>query len=93
MEKDNPVAPQPYVGPRRRRALARAAGQSDIPAGMEEILRTLTEAAERFVTCMPHGKKTDRERSALWKAITQAQLLLSVEHRPLKRPARAAKRR
>jgi hypothetical protein len=28
LEKDNPIAPQMYVGPRRRRVLARAAASS-----------------------------------------------------------------
>jgi hypothetical protein len=60
---------------------------------MSAALQTLTEAAERFMNCVPRGKKAARERSALLEAITQAHLLLSVEQRPVTRPKRAAKRR
>lgn len=95
LEKDNPVAPQPYVGPRRRQARAhksgstRAAAQSE----MSKTLQTLMEAAERFVNGAPKSKKLEAERNALLDAITQAQWLLSVDPLPAKRPARAAKKR
>ena len=90
LEKDNPVAPQPYVGPRRRRALSRTASSSSAAArsGMAETLQTLTEAAERFVNRLPRSKKLEEERTALLDAITQAQWLLSVEHIPAKRSTR-----
>lgn len=81
LEKDNPIAPQMYVGPRRRLALARAASKSHVsaPGGMAETLQTLTEAAEQFVTIVPPSKKVNRERSVLLEAITLAQQLLSGE--------------
>lgn len=89
LEKDNPVAPQPYIGPRRRRALSRAASSpAAARSGMAETLQTLTEAAERFVNCLPRSKKLEAERTALLDAITQARWLLSVEHIPAKRSTR-----
>jgi hypothetical protein len=84
LEKDNPVAPQMYVGPRRRRALLREASLS--PASqqgdMAETLQALTAAAERFVESAPRSKKLLKERSALLKAIIQAQRLLSGKSLP-----------
>jgi hypothetical protein len=84
LEKDNPIAPQMYVGPRRRRALLREASLS--PASrrwnMAETLRSLTAAAERFVARVPPSKKLQEERSALLEAIIQAQRLLSGEPLP-----------
>ena len=79
--KDNPVAPQMYVGPRRRLALARAAAKLPVPTqgDMREILRTLTVAAKEFVATVPASKKRQEERDALLEAITQAQRLLSGE--------------
>lgn len=77
LEKDNPVAPQMYVGPRRRLALARAASKSQVPApgGMAETLQTLTEAAEQFVAIVPPSKKRQAERDELLAAIAQARQL------------------
>ena len=77
--KDNPVAPQMYVGPRRR--LARAASTSHIPTqgDMAETLQTLTAAAKGFVATVSVSKKRQEERDALLDAITQAQRLLSGE--------------
>lgn len=79
--KDNPVAPQMYVGPRRRLALARAAAKSPVPTqgNMAETLQTLTAAAKEFVATVPASKKRQEERDALLEAITQAQRLLSGE--------------
>lgn len=81
LEKDNPVAPQRYVGPRRRLAQARKASRSGVPAQdrMQKALQTLTETATHFVSTMPPSKKTDKHLTALRKAITQAQRLLSSE--------------
>lgn len=77
LEKDNPTAPQMYVGPRRRRALLREASLS--PASrhgdMAETLQALTVAAERFVAKVPPSKKLQEERAALLEAIIQAQQL------------------
>lgn len=80
--KDNPVAPQMYVGPRRR--LARAASTSQVPTqgDMAETLQTLTAAAKGFVATVPASKKRQAERDALLDAITQAQRLLSGEDLP-----------
>ena len=82
LEKDNPVAPQMYVGPRRRLALARAASKSQVPPVSEdltEMLQSLTAAAERFVAGVPASKQRHKDRTALLKAIAQAQRLLSDE--------------
>ncbi|MDP3090926.1 MAG: hypothetical protein Q8N04_09625 [Nitrospira sp.] len=83
LEKDNPVAPQMYVGPRRRLALARAASKAQVSAqgDMVETLQTLTAAAEGFVATVPASKARHKERAALLKAITQAQRRLSGEPR------------
>ena len=84
LEKDNPIAPQMYVGPRRRRArlgeasLSPASRQRD----MAERLQALTAAAERFVASVPPSKKLQEERDALLEAIIQAQQLLSREPLP-----------
>ncbi len=82
--KDNPVAPQMYVGPRRRLALARAAAKSQVPTqgDLAETLQTLTSAAKRFVATVPASKKRQEERDALLEAITQAQRFLSGEELP-----------
>ena len=79
LEKDNPIATQMYVGPRRRRALLREASLS--PASrqgdMAETLQALTAAAERFMAKVPPSKKLQEERRALLEAIIQAKQLLS----------------
>lgn len=74
LEKDNPIAPQMYVGPRRRRALLREASLSPTSkqGEMAETLQALTAAAERFVAKVPPSKKLQEERSALLEAIVQA---------------------
>lgn len=81
LEKDNPMAPQVYVGRRRRSARSRDMSSSGAneQGRLEETLNTLTEAAERFVNGVPRLKRLGSERDALLDAITQAQLLLSVE--------------
>ncbi len=84
LEKDNPIAPQMYVGPRRRRAQLRESSLS--PASrrrdMAETLQALTVAAERFMASVPPSKKLQEERRALLEAILQAQQLLSGEPLP-----------
>lgn len=79
LEKDNPVARQMYVGPRRRRALARAASNesSSAGSGMADTLQILTEAAERFVASVPVSKVRQEERAALLQAIAQAHRVLT----------------
>jgi hypothetical protein len=95
LEKDNPVAPQIYVGPRRRRAMAHKASSEPTaaPDGMATRLQRLVDAAEQFVNSMPPVQDTDRERTALLEAISQAQGCLSIEDGPVKRPRRGSKKR
>ena len=94
LEKDNPTAPQLYVGPRRRRALSRATTPSH-PAAQDEIaaaMHTLMSAAEEFVNGVPYVQELDMERNALLEAITQAQTLLSAGDVAVTRPARVRKK-
>jgi hypothetical protein len=83
LEKDNPIAPQPYIGPRRRLAMARAAASGELSdAGdMEETLQTMTKAASRFVNSLPKARKADTELKALRDAIAQAERVLAAEGR------------
>lgn len=84
LEKDNPVAPQIYVGPRRKRALARitASMPAQPPTGIDTALQTLVDAAEAFAHSLPPTQETDRERNALMEAISRAQTFLPIEVRP-----------
>lgn len=84
LEKDNPVAPQIYVGPRRKRALARKAASMPAQATteLEAALETLVQAAEQFADSLPPTQETDRERCALLEAISQAQAFLPIETSP-----------
>ena len=95
LEKDNPTAPQLYIGPRRRSALSRraAASQTSTPNGMAAAMHTLISAAEEFVNGVPYVQELDRERNALLDAITQAQTLLSAEHTAVTRPAKRRQKR
>ena len=79
LEKDNPIASQPYVGPRRRRAGAhgRPEEKSAVVGEMKEVLQALTEAASQVVKGMPSTKATAKDLSALRDAIAQAERLLS----------------
>jgi hypothetical protein len=74
LEKDNPIAPQMYVGPRRRHALTRAALTLRVAPqeSVVVVLQRLTEAAERFVAAVPPAKQLTQERKAVLKAITLA---------------------
>ncbi|MCP9446262.1 MAG: hypothetical protein NNA22_01660 [Nitrospira sp.] len=81
LEKDNPVAPQLYVGPRRRQKLFRDA-EHDLSAGgdpLAETLRTLSRAAKRFADSVPTLRNNQKERAALLKAIAEANRLLLKE--------------
>lgn len=95
LEKDNPTAPQLYIGPRRRSALSRraAASQTSAPNGMAAAMHTLISAAEEFVNGVPYVQELDKERNALLDAITQAQTLLSAEHTAVTRPAKRRQKR
>ena len=81
LEKDNPVAPQIYVGPRRRRALASWPQACPHRASMEveAALQALVDAAEAFAHSLPPSQETDRERVALMEAISRAQTFLPIE--------------
>lgn len=95
LEKDNPTAPQLYVGPRRRRALSRATTPSH-PAAQDEIaatLQALMAAAEEFLNGVPYVQELDKERNALLEAIAQAQTLLSPEHVAVTRSAKRKQKR
>jgi hypothetical protein len=74
LEKDNPIAPQMYVGPRRRHALNRAAAtlQGVRQESVTEVMQRLTAAAERFVAAVPPARQSTQERKALLEAIALA---------------------
>ncbi len=74
LEKDNPVAPQMYVGPRRRHALTRAASTLRVASqeSVAVVIQRLTAAAERFVAAVPPARQSTQERKALLKAIALA---------------------
>lgn len=95
LEKDNPMAPQIYVGPRRRRAMARKASSGPMAAadGIATRLQRLVDAAEQFVHSMPPVQETNKERTALLEAISHAQGCLSIEDGPAARPRRVSKKR
>lgn len=84
LEKDNPTAPQPYIGPRRRLAMARAAASGELSevGDIRETLQTLTKAASRFVNSLPKARKADTGLKALRDAIAQAEQVLSVKMAP-----------
>ena len=42
LEKDNPIAPEPYVGPRRRLAMARASASGELNKPDEEANKLLS---------------------------------------------------
>ncbi|HWF61061.1 MAG TPA: hypothetical protein VN666_12230 [Nitrospira sp.] len=81
LEKDNPIAPQPYVGLRRRLALARAAAsrESTEENDLRKTLQTLTLAASRYVDHLPKIKKTEKSVKVLRDAIAQAERVLAAE--------------
>ncbi|MGC4096576.1 MAG: hypothetical protein QM706_05620 [Nitrospira sp.] len=95
LEKDNPVAPQIYIGPRRKLALARKASAELIAPsdGMAIQLQRLVQAAEQFVHSMAPMEETDRERHTLLEAISQAQGYLSIEDTTATPSRRALKKR
>lgn len=79
LEKDNPIAPEPYIGPRSRLALARAASLGKLAEvdDVKETLQTLVEAACRFVNRLPKARKTDKDLKLLRDAIVQAERVLA----------------
>ena len=83
LEKDNPIAPHPYVGPRRRLSKARVTAAEN-PVRDEQIkerLQILAKAAARFVNTLPKNKKPDEGLTVLREAIVQAEQVLSIKGR------------
>lgn len=78
LEKDNPIAPQPYLGPRRRLALARTAMSKECTEenDLEKTLRDLVLAASRYADCVPKTRKTGKRLKILRDVIAQAQRVL-----------------
>ncbi|MGC4097258.1 MAG: hypothetical protein QM706_09095 [Nitrospira sp.] len=80
LEKDNPIAPEPYVGPRRRLAMARAASLEN-PAEADDVndtLWNLVEAASRYIDCLPKKRRTKKELKELQSAIAQAERVIAL---------------
>jgi hypothetical protein len=83
LEKDNPLAPEPYVGPRRRLAMARAAAlknEADV-GNMKESLRALVRAAARFLREQQKVSKPGKNLVALRDVIARADQVLAVDTR------------
>lgn len=81
LEKDNPIASQPYVGPRRRRAQARVVPVEGTAAmgEMQVVFQVLTDRASRFVKRLPKTRKATKDLAMLQDAIAQAERLLSAQ--------------
>jgi len=82
LEKDNPIAPEPYVGPRRRLAMARAAAvehPSEVE-DMKETLQVLVAAASRFLRDLPKVGRPGKSVKILQDAIAQAEQVLAAEN-------------
>lgn len=79
LEKDNPIAPQPYIGPRRRLALARAAASREFieENDLKKALRDLTLAASRYVDRVPKTRRTQKSLRVLLDAIARAERVLA----------------
>lgn len=83
LEKDNPIAPEPYVGPRRRLAMACAAGvenPSEV-ADMKETLQVLVDAASRFLRDLPKVGRPGKSFKVLQDAIAHAEEVLAAKNR------------
>ena len=81
LEKDNPIAPQPYIGPSRRLAMARAAaaGESIETGEVRETLQRLAEAAARVVNRLATEQKAQKDIKSLRAAIALAERVLAVD--------------
>ena len=79
LEKDNPSAVQPYVGPRRRLAGAHVVSpETSVEMNeMKAALHALTDAASQIMKGIPKAKGTARDLSALRDAIARAERVLS----------------
>ncbi|MBK9308604.1 MAG: hypothetical protein IPM58_16320 [Nitrospira sp.] len=84
LEKDNPIAPEPYMGPRRRLAMARAAALGhEVDAGnMKETLQALVRAAVRFLKEQPKVSTPGKNLVALRDALAKAHEVLAADPRP-----------
>ena len=81
LEKDNPIAPEPYIGPRRRLALARAAGLKEFTGenDLKKALQDLTLAASNYVDRVSKTRKTEKSLKILRDAIAQAERVMATE--------------
>lgn len=79
LEKDNPIAPQPYVGPRRRLVLTRTTASREFKKenDLKKTLRDLTLAASRYVDRVPKTRKTEKNLKVLLDAIARAERVLA----------------
>ncbi|NJL16776.1 MAG: hypothetical protein HC938_05835 [Nitrospira sp.] len=82
LEKDNPIAPQPYVGPRRRLAMARATAleNSSEVGDMEETLQTLVNAASQLLRDLPKVRRSGKSVKVVQDAIAHAEQVLAAEN-------------
>ena len=80
LEKDNPIAPQPYVGPRRRLAQAQTAASKEFTEenDLKKTLQDLMLAVSRYVDRVPKTRKTEKALKVLRDAIAQAERVLGV---------------
>ncbi|NJN69961.1 MAG: hypothetical protein HC801_06645 [Nitrospira sp.] len=83
LKKDNPIAPEPYVGPRRRLAIARAAAveNSSEMGDMKKTLQVLMDAASRFLRDLPKVRQSGKSSKELQDAIAHAERVLAVKNR------------
>ncbi len=81
LEKDNPIAPQPYIGPRRRLATARASASRECTEenDLKKALQDLTLAASRYMDRVPKTRKSEKSLRVLRDAIAQAARVLAAE--------------
>ena len=82
LEKDNPIAPEPYVGPRRRLAMARAAAveNSTEVGDMKKTLQVLVDATSRFLRDLPKVRQSGKSSKKLQDAIAHAEQVLAAEN-------------
>ena len=82
LEKDNPIASEPYVGPRRRLAMARAAAvENSTEAGdMKKTLQVLVDATSRFLRDLPKVRQSGKGSKKLQDAIAHAEQVLAAEN-------------
>ena len=79
LEKDNPIASQPYVGPRRAQARVVPVEGTAAMGEMQVVFQVLTDRASRFVKRLPKTRKATKDLAMLQDAIAQAERLLSAQ--------------